>query len=183
MKRIRYPLCLALASTVLGATLVHGAEGPAPDDLIHHATPQEEAARQVVITWSKLLGSGQTKQAFETCISKDFVEHSHLVRAMAKTEHPGYNETYAFFTRDRQRAPQAAGTPAARGTGTPGMQNAAAVVANDDIVTEYVLTPEGGVGVDIFRVKDGKITDHWDGSAPRSVKLTLVPASSAASGN
>ena len=40
-----------------------------------------------------------------------------------------------------------------------------AMMSKGDLVTQY------GEGVDIFRVKDGKLTDHWDASPPAAVAL------------
>jgi predicted SnoaL-like aldol condensation-catalyzing enzyme len=41
------------------------------------------------------------------------------------------------------------------------------VIAEDDIVVVHahwtgLISPNGDVGVDIFRVKDGKLLEHWD---------------------
>ncbi|UII69637.1 ester cyclase [Pseudomonas sp. HN11] len=45
------------------------------------------------------------------------------------------------------------------------------VIAEDDIVVVHahwtgLISPNGDVGVDIFRVKDGKLLEHWDVIAP-----------------
>ncbi|WP_049827858.1 ester cyclase [Pseudomonas sp. URIL14HWK12:I6] len=45
------------------------------------------------------------------------------------------------------------------------------VIAEDDIVAVHahwtgLISPNGDVGVDIFRVKDGKLIEHWDVIAP-----------------
>ncbi|ROM70834.1 hypothetical protein BK653_02830 [Pseudomonas brassicacearum] len=45
------------------------------------------------------------------------------------------------------------------------------VIAEDDIVAVHahwtgLISPNGDVGVDIFRVKDGKLLEHWDVIAP-----------------
>lgn len=127
-----------------------------------------------------MLGEGKVKEAFELYVSKDFVEHSHLVRALAKTDKPGYTETLAFF--NREASGQGPGGPAPKPAsdapkgGVSGLKNAQLAVVNDDMVTQY-----GGLGVDLFRVKEGKITDHWDASPPRSVKI-IIPADDAAAG-
>ena len=45
------------------------------------------------------------------------------------------------------------------------------VIADHDIVAVHahwtgLISPNGDVGVDIFRVKDGKLVEHWDVIAP-----------------
>lgn len=45
------------------------------------------------------------------------------------------------------------------------------VIADGDIVAVHahwtgLVSPNGDVGVDIFRVKDGKLVEHWDVLAP-----------------
>jgi len=115
----------------------------------------ETAEKRVVFEYTALMMAGRVKQAFETYISPNFRDHSHLLKAVCKCDHPGYAEALAFMTRPRR--------PGGGGPPPPGMPKEADV--DEDIVTMYYP------GVDIFRVTDGKITDHWDASPPAAISL------------
>jgi len=168
--RLRHGLLTAVGSLAIALA----AQAAEPNgNAIFQESPQETANKQVVLAWSQLLGSGRAQEAFEKYVSKDFVEHSHLVTRHTKTGHAGYAEALAFLSRDLSTngapgsAPPAATAPAAApAAAAPTRRLAGVLVADDDHVTMY-----GGIGADIFRVENGKITDHWDASPPTPVTL------------
>jgi len=138
----------------------------AAPDAIWHYTPQEAANIQVVLHWSRLLFSGHPTEAFQTYVSKRFVEHSHLVTSRLPGGHAGYAQALAFLTHDLGAAPaKASGSKRMSAAVTP--QKASPIlVADGDLVTLY-----SRIGADIFRVKDGRITDHWDATPQGRVVL------------
>lgn len=120
----------------------------------------EAAKKRVVFEWTHMMMRGQVQAAFEKYVSKSFADHSHLVRAQCKCAHPGYQEAITSFLTPHKEGPpaSAAGQPA--GAGLPTL-----ATVDDDMVTMY------NPGVDVFRVVDGKITDHWDASPAAAISL------------
>lgn len=127
-------------------------------------TPTEKENHRIVYEWTLMLMTGHAKEGFEKYVSPDFVDHSHIVRSRTKSDKAGYAEALAGFERmggggAPGGAPPAGGAPA----GAPLKDN---IRANDDMVINY-----GAVGADIFRVQNGKITDHWDATPMITVLL------------
>ena len=94
---------------------------------------QETAAKQVVLNWFRLVFiEGNAQEAFSAYASRDFVEHSRRARG-------GYESTLTMLSKmpPRELHPQA--------------------VVNDEIV--FV---QSEIGKEVFRVQNGKITDHWE---------------------
>lgn len=93
------------------------------------------------------------KEAFEKYVSKDYCNHGHL-STRGQKDCAGYDETLQRWMRYA--------TPV-----KPGQTMEVPTIAsvNGEMVTMY------GEGVDIFRVHNGKITDHWDASPPAEAKL------------
>ena len=117
-------------------------------------TQQEAAAKKIAFQWAcGVLVEGRVKQAFAQYVSKDFCDHSHMVTAGLKP-----CGTYAQTLKNFERM----STMMVR-NGKIEFPLWAAV--NGEMVTQY------GAGADIFRVHDGKITDHWDASPPVDVTL------------
>lgn len=94
------------------------------------------------------------KEAFEKYVSKDYCDHGHLATRGAKAC-AGYDETLASWISRHKSAPK------------PGdvLELPTAASVDGEMVTMY------GKGVDIFRVHDGKITDHWDASPPEAENI------------
>ena len=111
----------------------------------------ERANKQIVIAWQTLLAQGKAAEAFEKYVSPQFIDHSHLLRGPANHK-AGYREALAMFSRMPANNTRAF--------------TAQAIRANGDHVTIF-----GGLGVDIFRVVNGKITEHWDASPSVPVNL------------
>ena len=105
-------------------------------------TPQEAAAKATVEAWGALLDQGKINEAINLYVSPYFVDHSELGRFMAKTRHLGFAKTEAVF---HMMVAQ------------PGPKMVQKITADDNMVTV-----RGRLGQDIFRVQNGKITDHWD---------------------
>ena len=100
------------------------------------------AAKLVLINFGKLVDAGQVDQAFRRYVSRNFVDHSDKARAMMHKAAIGYADVVPFF-----KAMVRPGSP-------PLVQK---ITADDDIVTV-----QGLLGQDIFRVEHGKMTDHRD---------------------
>lgn len=112
-------------------------------------TKAEAAAKKIALQWAcGVLVEGKTKEAFEKYVSKDFCDHSHMANAGLKAC-SGYDEVLKQF----------AGMSAMFAKGGK-VEFPVVATVNGELVTQY------GEGVDIFRVHDGKITDHWDASPP-----------------
>lgn len=111
--------------------------------------PTEAAAKKIAFEWNCMaMVQGKAKEAFEKYVSKDFCDHSHLM-TQGKKDCGNYEETLANFTRMVQQF----------GSGDS-LEVPVMTTVNGELVTMY------GAGVDIFRVKNGKLTDHWDASPP-----------------
>jgi len=151
----------AIAALLAGASL-QTAWAQAPVPVLNMGPPSafgesaaETAEKRVVFDYTAMIMAGRVKQAYQTYVSPDYREHSHLIKAVCHCDHPGYADTLGFMTR-----------PAIPGKGpppSPGLPKEADV--DEDIVTMYYP------GVDIFRVENGKITDHWDASPAAAISL------------
>jgi len=140
----------ALAQTPPGGGFV------APPD-----TAQEIANKKVVAAWAALLSQGMVKEAFTLYVSRNFNDHSDMLGSMMKGQKLTWASVEAFMEKDPNFAPGAKPNP---------IKVAQVLVADRDIVTQY-----GSVGVDIFRVRNGKIVEHWDGSPPQgAVTITFT---------
>ena len=93
-------------------------------------------------------------EAFEKYVSKGYCNHSHLSTKGVKSC-ADYEATKARWVNNWSK-------PAQPGEKVEFPQYA---TVNGEMVTMY------GAGVDIFRVHDGKITDHWDASPPAEVDV------------
>ncbi len=109
---------------------------------------QEQAAIKTIRGFGALVDSEQIDQAFSLYVSPAFTDHSELARATMHKSHVGYHDVLAFFKMMMR-------------PGHPALVQK--LTADDDMVTV-----QGFLGQDIFRVENGKMTDHWDslGSNP-----------------
>lgn len=115
-------------------------------------SPAEQQARHVVEEWYRLRATGHGREAVEQYMAKDFVSHSH-VRGLhqPKDGKSDYQRELEMAERMSSRS-----MPLPSGLTLEPVQ----MRVDDDLVTYYA----GNIAVDIMRVKDGKITDHWDAS-------------------
>lgn len=165
MKRLKRLALLALCATLPAAALAQGtppggpppggAGGPPPgagsppNGSVQSAmaavkdTPQETANKQTVEAWGALLDQGMIDEAFQKYVSRNFVDHSEMARAMAKTRNLGYTRVLAIFKVFLAQ---------------PSSQKIVQKISADD----DMVTVQGRLGQDIYRVRNGKITDHWD---------------------
>ncbi|MGC3980419.1 MAG: hypothetical protein QM808_04080 [Steroidobacteraceae bacterium] len=96
-------------------------------------TQQEAAAKAVVLSWFRLVFmEGKAAEAFEKYTHREFVEHSRRLRG-------DYGSTLKALSMMKPRS-----------------LNPKALV-NDEIVLV-----QSEIGNEVFRVQNGKITDHWD---------------------
>jgi predicted SnoaL-like aldol condensation-catalyzing enzyme len=117
-------------------------------------TAAEAAAKRLIFEWVHLdMIEGQTAQAYAKFVARNYCDHSHMLNRAQKLC-GSYDEAVNLFS--SMNKPHAAGDRIE-------IPNLASV--NGEMVTMY------GAGVDIFRVKDGKITDHWDASPPAAVTI------------
>lgn len=132
----------AAGATAPAAFAAQPATVPAPAAGASNMPPMapESAAetrnKQIVVDWFRLcFEQGKAAEAFPKYVSRSFVEHSRRMRG-------NYDSALAGLSK-----------MGARGD----MKIVAAI--DDDMVTLNTK-----VGIDIFRVKDGRITDHWEGN-------------------
>lgn len=117
-------------------------------------TAAEKAAKHTSFVWNcKTMVEGKTDEAFEQYVSKDFCDHSHLVTSGQK-DCGDFATTRQSFQRMAKQF----------GSG-PTIEVPVMATVDGEMVTMY------GEGVDIFRVHDGKLTDHWDASPPAEVTI------------
>jgi len=118
-------------------------------------TPEEAAAKRVVFEYLHMKNiQGKAIEAFEKYLSKDYCNHSHL-STKAAVACAGYDATVESWL-SRYPTPNKPGDI---------IELPTIGSVNGEMVTMY------GKGVDIFRVVDGKITDHWDASPPVEVTI------------
>lgn len=109
-------------------------------------SPAEEAAKQTVLAWYTLRIQGKYMESL-AYLSPQFTEHMTPAR-MPKNGQSGYEAQVAAAKRMT-----AANQP-------PNAKSAAFAYqarASEDLVTLF-----HAYGCDIFRVQNGKVTDHWD---------------------
>lgn len=122
--------------------------------------PQETAAKKIVFEWNCMtMVERKVKQAFEKYVDKNWCDHGHLV-TKGQNRCGSYEEAIAFFSRF-------AATPL---QDTDTLEFPIMSSVNGDHVTMY------GAGVDIFRVANGKLTDHWDASPAKAISFKDKPA-------
>jgi len=126
----------AFAAILLAGASFTYAQGPEGASNMPEQVPEtaeEAAAKAMVIDWMvKVFNEGKAQEAFEMYTSKDFEEHSRRLRG-------GYDETLAVLSK------------------MPKRDINPKVWVNDEIV--LVISE---IGNEVFRVQNGKITDHWD---------------------
>ncbi|MGC3980617.1 MAG: hypothetical protein QM808_05090 [Steroidobacteraceae bacterium] len=116
--------------------------------------PQESANKRLVFEWLDLaIKQQQPQQAFEKYVSKQFKEHSHLLRKQGQ-DAAGYTEKLAEVTKQAEQFKKGVDL---------GLPKQAAV--NGEMVTLYGRT------LDIYRVENGRITDHWDASPAQTITI------------
>jgi len=150
-------LGLAMAQSAL-ATKVDISKNPPLDvgpTTTYGETPQEAANKLVMFKFVHMvMVERKPAEAFATYVSPDYCNHGHL-STLGRKDCSGYQETIKRWIREYS-------SPV-----TPGETIEMPTIATVDgeMVTMY------GDGVDIFRVHDGKITDHWDASPPAEADL------------
>ena len=118
-------------------------------------TAAEKAAKKVVFEWNCMtMVERKPREAFDRYVSKDWCDHGHLI-TQGKQECGSIEGTIRMFQRF--------GSQPLKDTDTLEFPLMSSV--DGDHVTAY------GAGVDIFRVVNGKLTDHWDASPPAATAL------------
>jgi predicted SnoaL-like aldol condensation-catalyzing enzyme len=158
---MKYSWQVGLLTMAIACSLTTGLAA-AEEKTAYIETPLEKTNHQVVENFSKLLFTGKVREAIETYMTPDYVDHSHLLQMRSGKAKTGREEMIVFF----QNMMGGAGGMAAAPTGETGMMNIGQIRVNDEMVTQY-----GPEGADIFRVVNGKITDHWDASPMEPVSL------------
>lgn len=117
-------------------------------------TKDEAAAKKVAFTWAcMVLVEGKVKEGFEKYVSKDFCDHSHMANSGLKPC-ASYEETLKLFSGMSSMMIK-----------DGKIEFPVMATVNGEMVTQW------GAGADIFRVHDGKLTDHWDASPPMNASL------------
>ncbi|MGE0115074.1 MAG: nuclear transport factor 2 family protein [Steroidobacteraceae bacterium] len=109
-------------------------------------TAQGVDSLAVVKAYLSALGPGKVRAAFETYSTTDYRQHSPVIGN-------GADETIAFLE-------QASARPRAKST-------VARILTEGDLVlihrhSEATDDKKAAVGTDLFRIKNGKIVEHWD---------------------
>ena len=118
-------------------------------------TPEEAANKRVVFEWNYLtMVKHQPQEAYARFVSPSYCDHGHM-ETMGKRPCASFKENLDSYVRRH---------PPGRVAPDEGEIPHLASV-DGEMVTMY------GKGVDIFRVHDGKITDHWDASPPAAVSI------------
>ena len=157
---------LALLAGVLGATAADAdqipvakaqqwcASGYVGPRTAYGETKAEAAEKKLVYSWVCMaLVDRKVQRAFDLYVSKDFCDHGHLITAGLK-ECGNFAETVTAFKR-----------MVTMFNGSGKVEFPIASTVDGEMVTQY------GAGVDIFRVHNGKLTDHWDASPPININL------------
>ena len=142
-------LAFAQGAPPAGAGGPPGAGGPTGGGaaMTQQVDSAEDTARKAVVqNFGDLIDQGKADEAFAKYMSRDFVDHSYMAKRMMKKDKPGYDDVLPFFKNWM-----------ARRADEGNKKLVAELVVNDDMVTY-----NGRRGQDIFRVVNGKITDHWD---------------------
>ena len=125
-------------------------------------TPAEAANKLVTFKWvCQAFVDDDPDGAFKNYVSPDFCDHSHLV-THGKRACGSYAETLPNFER-----------MAKMGATAGSLEFPSSATVDGEMVTMW------GEGVDIFRVQDGKITDHWDASPPDTITVKAHPPGTA----
>jgi predicted SnoaL-like aldol condensation-catalyzing enzyme len=112
-------------------------------------SPAEEAAKQVVLKRYKLELEGKLMEAMQL-LSPDFTEH------MTPNRMPPKGKT--GYQVQMERAQRVAANPGGASMGGDKSKSFAYQArASEDLVTLF-----HAYGCDIFRVKNGLVSDHWD---------------------
>ena len=126
-------------------------------------TPAEAARKKITFEWTcQIFVDGDAAGAFKNYVDPNFCDHGHLV-THGKRDCGSYAEVEPNFARMAKMS-------AAGGT----MEIPVEATVDGEMVTMY------GAGVDIFRVHNGKITDHWDASPPDTTTIKAHPPGTAA---
>lgn len=155
-------VCLTSMTTPAAADMITGkqakelcAKGDTGPITPYGETAEEKAAKKIVFEWNcMIMVERNVKAAFDKYVSKDWCDHGHLI-TQGKKPCGSIEETLPMFTRF--------GTGQVKDADMLEFPVMSAV--SGDHVTMY------GAGVDIFRVVNGKITDHWDASPPAATSL------------
>lgn len=133
-------------------------------DITPYGETADEAARKLIaFQWTcRIFVDGDAAGAFAAYVDPNFCDHGHLV-THGRTECGGYATVEQNFARMAKMS-QAGGT----------MEIPTQATVDGEMVTMY------GAGVDIFRIHNGKITDHWDASPPDTVTIKAHPPGTAA---
>ena len=121
---------------------------------VYGETKAEVEAKKIAFQWAcGVLVEGKVKESFEKYVAKDFCDHSHMANAGLK-DCSDFAETMQLFERMSSMLMK-----------DGKIEFPVVATVNGEMVTQY------GEGVDIFRVHNGKLTDHWDASPPTSRTL------------
>jgi len=156
--------CAAILAALLALPQASAAAGvdPAtinPNDVgpptPYGETPAEAAAKKIAFERNYMENIQRNPEgAYEQYISRDYCDHGHLA-TRGKTDCVGWQASLTDWER-RHKAPLKPGELVE----IPTMAS-----VDGEMVTMY------GEGVDIFRVHNGKITDHWDASPPAAASI------------
>ncbi len=125
-------------------------------------TPEEANNKLITFKWNcQAFVDNDPDGAFANYVSPVFCDHSHLV-TRGKRACGSYAETLPNFER-----------MAKMGASSGSFEFPTGATVDGEMVTMY------GAGVDIFRVHDGKITDHWDASPPDTTTIQAHPPGTA----
>ncbi|MGC3981287.1 MAG: hypothetical protein QM808_08520 [Steroidobacteraceae bacterium] len=119
-------------------------------------TAEEAANKKLVMEWMYMQQvEGKPKEAFEKYVSKNYCNHSHMTAGMDR-KCASYDEMLAKAL----KAPNTMGAEMWK-------NNSWVASVNGEMVTVFGV----GGGINIFRVADGKVTDHWDASPPIAISI------------
>lgn len=121
--------------------------------------PEETAAKRIVFEWNcAMMVERNVEAAFERYVAEDWCDHAHMV-TRGENRCGTYEETMALFARMNSEPLE----------DDEIIEFPTQYMVNGDHVTVY------GAGVDIFRVVNGKLTDHWDASPTRAISFEDKP--------
>jgi predicted SnoaL-like aldol condensation-catalyzing enzyme len=172
LSRIKTVCLLILSSAALISSAAHAdmltgkqakalcAKGDVGPTTPYGEFPEEAAAKKVVFQWNCMtMVERKIKEGFEKYVDKQWCDHGHLV-TKGQNRCGTFDEAVQFFSR----------MGAAPLKDTDMLEFPVQSSVNGDHVTNY------GAGVDIFRVVNGKITDHWDASPAQAISFKDKPA-------
>jgi predicted SnoaL-like aldol condensation-catalyzing enzyme len=118
-------------------------------------TTEETARKRLVFKWSCLVFvDGKPREAFDLYVAKDFCDHSHM-GPRANAACINFDDSIKLF---QQMAHRSSDPNASFNFSTSSS-------VNGELVTQW--EPDA----DIYRVHDGKITEHWDAAPPKTITL------------